>query len=753
MPDLRRARRLALTASAALLLPAVTASVADAAEPPAGRAYELVSPRDTGGVPVFNTPFAGFAQTGVVVASEDGDRANYSAFGAFAGSGASGVTGLNSYLAERGEDGWETATLQPPLTWLPTLATGGANLRDATPDLAWTVIASNQPLAPGVPDRLLGKNLFLRSTADGTYTRITALPPGSQEDIGSGNYGGISDDGRHIVWYSSGQTGGPALFEWVDGETRVVAAGPRSTLLQQQEARFPRNRVLSGDGSRIAYSATVGGVTDLFVRIDGTTVRNASASRRTPAGAAAPQTFHGLSRDGGAVWFTSRAELTNDANTGAGLGTDLYRYDVDADTLTDVSVSAHARGAEVAGVVGLSDDGSTAYFVARNAIGGEGTDGGWNLYVARDGDTRLVAELLAADNANWSRLTDTQVTARVTPDGEQLLFVSRARLTGYDNRHAVSGAALTEVFRFDAGADPAEALTCVSCNPSGERPLGASSIQGQYAGSGGAYAAGKLPRNISDDGGRVFFDSADALLPAAKNGRQNVYLWEDGELQLLSSGSGGGDARFGDASASGDDAFLTTDEALIQETPVDAAALWDARVGGGFPLPPSVPVCSGDACQGPPAPQPPATVPGSFTHVGRGNVEEPVPPQPPRVTVRVATVSASARRAFARTGRLTLKVTVSGAGRVTVRGTARLPGGRAATRVASATRTASRAQTLGIPLRLSAAARRALARGRSLSVRLDVRHAGATGVQRATLRLPGAARSAQRTVNSSTKKR
>jgi Tol biopolymer transport system component len=750
MPDLRRARRLALTASAALLLPAVGASSVNAAEPPPGRAYELVSPRDTGGIPVYNTPFAGFAQTGVVVASEDGERVNYSAFGSFAGSASSGVTGLNSYLAERRDDGWETSTLQPPLTWLPALSTGGANLRDVTPDLAWSVIASNQPLAPGVPERLLGKNLFLRSTADGSYTRITALPAGSSEDIGSGNYGGMSDDGRHVVYFSGGQAGGPALFEWADGETRIVTAGARATLLQPLEARFPRNRVISGDGSRIAYSATVGGVTDLFVRIDGTTVRNASASRRTPAGAAAPQTFHGLSRDGGTVWFSSRAELTDDANTGAGLGTDLYRYDVDADTLTDVSVSAHARGAEVAGVVGLSDDGSTAYFVARNAIGGEGTDGGWNLFVARDGETRLVAELLAADDTNWSRLTNTQTTARVTPDGEQLLFVSRARPTGYDNRHAVSGAALTQVFRFDATAPPAEALTCVSCNPSGARPLGASSIQGLYAGSGGAYAAGKLPRNISDDGSRVFFDSGDALLPAAKNGRQNVYLWEDGELRLLSSGSSAGDARFGDASASGDDAFLTTDEALIPAEPVDAAALWDARVGGGFPLPPGVPVCSGDACQGPPSSQPPATVPGSFTHVGRGNVDEPLPP---RVTVKVAAVSAAARRAFARTGRLTLKVTVSGAGKVTATGTAKLPGASRATRVVTASRTAGAAQTLRIPLRLSAAARRALARGRSLSVRLDVRHAGAAGVRRTTLRLPGAARSAKRSVNSSTKKR
>lgn len=751
MPFVRRARGLALTASAVLCLPAVT-GVADAAAPP-GRGYELVSPLDTNGIGIYNAPFEGFAQTGVVVASEDGDRVNYTAYGIFAGGGSNGVTGLNSYLAERGAAGWSTVSLQPPMTWAPPTSTGAANLRDVTPDLSYAVIASNQPLTPGVPDNLGGKNLFRRSTADGSYTLVSSLPAGGVEDLGSGQYGGMSDDGRHIVYYSTSQAGGPGLFEWADGATRLVAAGPPATLLQAWgEARFLRNRLISGDGSRIAYRATVGGRDDLFLQIDGTTSRNVSGSRRTPVASHASPTFHGLSRSGRTVWFSSKAPLTDDANTGAGnAGNDLYAYDVDADTLTDVSVSANiARGADVLGVVGLSEDGSTAYFVARNAIAGEGTDGGYNLYVARDGETRFVAELLADDMPNWDRAVGlTTATARVTPDGEQLVFVSRARLTGYDNRHAVTGTLQNEVFRFDAAAQPGDDLTCVSCKGSGERPTGASTIQASFTGSGGAVAAGKLPRNISDDGRRIFFDSADALLPEAKNGRLNVYLWEDGVLQLLSSGSGLGDARFGDASASGDDAFLTTAERLLPAGGGDAAALWGARIGGGFPVPPTTPGCSGDACQGDPSPAPPGTPPGSFTYVGRGNVEE----SPARATVRVASVSAAARRTFARTGRLTLKVTVSGAGKVTVTGTAKLSASGAATKVAGAARTATGAQTLRVPLRLSAKARRALANGRSLSVRLDVRHSGAAGLRRATLRLPGAARTAKRSVNSSTRNR
>ena len=57
----------------------------------------------------------------------------------------------------------------------------------------------------------------------------------------------------------------------------------------------------------------------------------------------------------------------------------------------------------------------------------------------------------------------------VTADGQQLIFMSNRSQTGYDNTDAVSGEALSEVYRYDATGDR---LACVSCRPSGARPEG-----------------------------------------------------------------------------------------------------------------------------------------------------------------------------------------------------------------------------------------------------------------------------------------
>ncbi len=109
---------------------------------------------------------------------------------------------------------------------------------------------------------------------------------------------------------------------------------------------------------------------------------------------AEPARFWTASADGLLVYFTSKAALTKESNTGSEVrstreleearereeegvpeseaqnpGIDLYRYDVDTGTLTDLTVDAAApNGAEVLGVVGASSDGSHVYFVAQGKL-------------------------------------------------------------------------------------------------------------------------------------------------------------------------------------------------------------------------------------------------------------------------------------------------------------------------------------------------------------------------------------------------
>src|SRR6185312_17422595 len=76
------------------------------------------------------------------------------------------------------------------------------------------------------------------------------------------------------------------------------------------------------------------------------------------------------------------------------------------------------------------------------------------------------------DSPEWegNRVADQAfVTARSSPGGNYFAFMSAAPLTGYENVDRNSGARDEEVYLFDRDT---AALTCVSCNPTGERPIG-----------------------------------------------------------------------------------------------------------------------------------------------------------------------------------------------------------------------------------------------------------------------------------------
>ena len=188
---------------------------------------------------------------------------------------------------------------------------------------------------------------------------------------------------------------------------------------------------------------------------------------------------------------------------------------------------------------------------------------------------------------------------------------------------------------------------CVSCNPSGGRPSGR-----VFEGSQGAtrrvaalmpawenqfYA----PHALSDDGSRLFFDSFEALVPRDSNGKEDVYEWERaanakeceekgtelfvpsaaGCLSLVSSGQSPSDSELDDATPDGSDVFIKTASSLVPQDP-GLVDVYDAREGGGLPVPPAPsPACEGEACQGPLA-APNDPTPASAAFQGAGNVKE-----------------------------------------------------------------------------------------------------------------------------------
>ena len=132
------------------------------------------------------------------------------------------------------------------------------------------------------------------------------------------------------------------------------------------------------------------------------------------------------------------------------------------------------------------------------------------------------------------------------------------------------------------------------------------------------------------DGGRVFFQTSEALVPADTNGQLDVYEYEGGQVSLISSGTSSFESNLEGASESGDDVFFRSDQALVpQDTQEGQIVIYDARVAGGFAELPSPPACTtADACRTAVSAQPSVYgAPASQTFSGVGNLAPPEAPE------------------------------------------------------------------------------------------------------------------------------
>jgi hypothetical protein len=536
---------------------------------------------------------------------------------------------------------------------------------------------------------------------------------------------GATPDGRHIVLEAKNRARNPhggltatpgdegGLYEWSGGALALVsvlpeaegkpgkpapvASGPQLGF-RNEEARG----AISSDGSRVVWSEFTGGE-HLYLRdlAKGQTVQLDAVKSGAGEGPVGPN-FQAATWSGAArVFFTDTQRLT--ANAGAkNFEPDLYECQIVEGVgglqcaLEDLTPEVGEERAGVQGdVLGVSEDGSYLYFVADGALAEgavrasgdcEGPGRTCNLYVRHDGVTRLVAVVSNNDAPDWGNFSAgngvaggrlRELTARVSPAGRWLSFMSRERLTGYDNVDAVTGVPVEEVYVYDASSGR---LACASCDPTGARPRGVEYKRGNMleslVGSNTAWAqqseestlaaiipgwtnydlnsAVYQPRYLSDEG-RVFFDSFDRLVPNDVNGTWDVYEWEPvgvggcttatssgsvvyvaqlagigGCVGLVSSGTSSGESAFLDASESGNDVFFLTSEKLSPSDVDTSLDVYDAHVcSAGSPCLSSavpVPACqTADACRAAPAPQPGVFgAPASASFAGPGNVPVPM---------------------------------------------------------------------------------------------------------------------------------
>jgi hypothetical protein len=455
------------------------------------------------------------------------------------------------------------------------------------------------------------------------------------------------------------------------------------------------DNAISNNGSRVFWTdlstdatpENPAGKTRLFIRENDTQPQSPISGNRctVPADACTTQLdiaqsgaegpsgdgrFWTASDNGSRVFFTDCSRLTVDSTArpgsgcGEGLiltGNDLYEYDFEkppGERLTDLTIdgrSADTLGADVQGVIGSSEDGSNLAFVADGVLtngpnkeGREPVAGQPNLYLSHDRTTAFIATLAPTDNSfptsgnccqgafahsgDWRGDLGLN-TAELAPNGHSVAFMSRLRLTGYDNSDTFGAGHFTEdipeVFVYD---DATGLISCGSCDPTGAPPQPSVELDENERGGYVTVSTNDTfnTRWLNSNGTEVFFNTSQGLVPQDTNHHQDVYEWEsegtgacgqaEGCVHLLSGGDTPHNASVIDASANGDDVFFTSRATLVpRAVGQETVQVYDARVGGGFPE--TSLACTGTGCQGVPPAPPIFATPSSATFNGIGNFD------------------------------------------------------------------------------------------------------------------------------------
>lgn len=613
------------------------------------RAYELVSPAQKHGGEVFPADpsttsclpreckppgltdiFSVFPMQAV----PGGDAVSYMGFPF---SPTEGSATFNSYISRRTAAGWQTTAMSPRvLANVSSLAydeslSSGVITQAVEPQLAEGAPAgyANAYLQnadnPAVLRPLLSSVLFESLEAQSAGSR-PYRPAGSLRVDYAGHSADFASqyfEANDSLTFASAfapeppdpGSAGRDLYEWRGGNLALVNVLPGNTTVATGAAfvsASPDTHAVSTDGNRVYWQAEG----QLYVREGGRTTREVHDAGKFLA--ASPDGLQALLSDG-CLYSLATASCSTDLTQGHG---------------------------GFLGIAGASATLSHIYFVDTAVLPGknereeEAEPTKPNLYSYEAGvGTRFITTLLASDEEAGEELNDWMPapgrrTAEASPNGRYLAFVSTAQLTGFANvgpcRRANQEAGFLdvpcrEVFLYDSATGR---LTCPSCNPAGEVPLGNSTLRRIFS----VAAKGWLPQpRYLTDQGRLFFDSSDRLSPRDTNGRvEDVYEAEpvglgsctrpSGCVSLISPGTGSVDSNFLAMDETGNNVFFTSRERLVPADTDQLIDVYDARVGGGFPgeteVAPSE--CRGEACQ-PTVNPPTSSDSGTSNFQGSGN--------------------------------------------------------------------------------------------------------------------------------------
>lgn len=579
--------------------------------PGSDRAYEQISPPDTGGNPVNEA--MGF--------STDGNRALY----AIAGGTPLSDTGniYSVFFAQRRETGPHEGSWQPKSILPPRGSESGSSRWKAVgDDTLSSIIAGNS-------NEVNNASKIWHLNPEGPPAKLFE---GTLDDYVTGVFA-TSDDGSRLIARLGGSQdpehpSGGGYFDLTSGAPHLANLLPDGSVPPCGTVdRDPRGgHPLTPDGSRLFFTTrsgfSCGGASKVYVRDLGTE-QTELISPPPISGEECDAVFLSSTSQSVFLWSKSRLSAEDTDPNGCadnGLDGDAYRYQLNDGTLKCLTCAVAGQDADIrvqfdngawrtGENIAISEDGSRVYFQSPHALApgalAVGKDGGMgNLYRVNVNTGDLA----------WVGGPDLGIPVSSTPDGATALFVSRSSflnpLNGSDN----GGTA--QLYRYD---DRDRSLICLSC------PLDGSA----------ALSGGPGGNSISDDGKDIAFATATSLVGADQNspdpGRDpesglDIYEWRDGRYFLVTDGltnttPGTGGPSVASLSADGRDLYFI---AAAQYTP-DALdgyrRLYDARIGGGFESPKPPPPCPLEVCQGTPKGAPEEQAPGTGSFSGPGNAK------------------------------------------------------------------------------------------------------------------------------------
>lgn len=692
----RLGRSMAIALGASSVLAATSTSPAFAAGPacqtepirraepygltlPDCRAYEQVSPIDKNGADAQGKPR-------LTESAPSGDQVAY--FSLLPFPGVEGAAEFPTYLSSFSGDTWSTQGLLPPSN--PASPTTVLAL---TEDLRYTIVEVG-PLGPllgeasiqgeeGLIDRAtLGeRNYYIRNNRTNEYH---LLAPGTHP-----YFVDASQDGSAILFEDRAKltekatsflnaegneesATGTNLYEWNAGIVTLVGlvprvgqptcgssgpscvapgdgavGGPGGQAITESEfgmeepkglpggatSGFELQDTMSEDGSRVFFTDVTTGQIYMREPMEGRTVAVSSG--------VGPAYWRAATPDGAFAFYTE----------GEGEDRNLYRFIVAGERREAVTTGE----AHVLGTLGVSDDGTYAYFVAEGVLAtnenghviepetGEKEKavlGQPNLYEWHNGKIQFIVKLRRkSDRNNWTDFAaggagaaEGMKDSRVSENGTTVLFASEEQISPYNNNKR------DNLYLYDAQRPlSANNPTCVSCNFNAKESSTPSFLANHFIFIYPNFRNEYMTRNLSSDGTRVFFESEEALVPNDTNSQMDVYEWEreghnsckrdeggtnGGCLYLISTGQAPEGSYFGDASSDGSNIFFFTRQSLVTQDSDDNVDIYDAREDGGLEGQNTVPggQCEDDGCRSVMGLAPSLSVPASLSLSGPGNV-------------------------------------------------------------------------------------------------------------------------------------